>query len=239
MKIGVIIQARMGSTRLPGKVLKKLADKEVLWHVVERLKQSKHLNEIIVATTTKQEDEEISAFCERHNITCFKGDEFDVLNRYYEAAKVNNLDIIVRVTSDCPLIDPIVVDQLIETLLEGNYDYVSNSFEKTFAKGLECSAFTFNALQRCVLEATNPSHREHVVLYMRENPTLFKTKGIRNEKDESDFRITLDEDDDYKLLSIVYNELYETNNIISIKQALAFIEQYNLKSINANVVQKS
>lgn len=239
MKIGVIVQARMGSTRLPGKVMKKLSGKEVLWHVVERLKKSKYINEIIIATTDKQQDDTIAAFCAQHQVTCFRGEELDVLKRYYDAAKSNKLDIIVRVTSDCPLIDPAVVDRLIETLIEGDLEYVSNSFEKTYAKGLECSAFTFKALERCMKEAVKPEHREHVVLYMRENPTLFATAGVRNTSDDSDFRITLDEEDDYKLLSMIYDQLYIENEIIPIGQALEFITNNNLKSLNAHVEQKS
>ncbi len=239
LKIGVIVQARMGSTRLPGKVMKKLSGKEVLWHVIERLKKSKYVNKIVIATTVQKEDEIISTFCKQHNIICFRGEELDVLKRYYDAAKVNELDIIVRVTSDCPLIDPTVIDQLIETLIKGDFEYVSNSFEKTFAKGLECSAFTFKALERCHKEAIKPEHREHVVLYMRENFTMFKTHGIINSQNDSDFRITLDEESDYKLLSIIYNQLYKEDSIISVKEALNFILKNNLKIINANVEQKS
>lgn len=239
MKIGVIVQARMGSTRLPGKVMYKLSGKEVLWHVVERLKESKYVNDVIIATTEKQQDEVIETFCAQHNVLCYRGDELDVLKRYYDAAKFNKLDIIVRVTSDCPLIDSSIVDKLIETLIEGNLEYVSNSFEKTYAKGLECSAFTLKALERCMKEAVKPEHREHVVLYMRENPTLFATTGIRNTKDESDFRITLDEEDDYKLLSIIYDQLYIENEIIPIEHALEFITNNNLKTLNAHVEQKS
>lgn len=239
MKIGVIVQARMGSTRFPGKVMKKLCDKEVLWHVVERLKKSIHVNDVIIATTEKQQDEIIAEFCEKHSVKCFRGDELDVLKRYYDAANSNKLDIIVRVTSDCPLIDPTVVDRLIEMLIEEDLEYVSNSFEKTYAKGLECSAFTFKALERCMREAVKPEHREHVVLYMRENPTLFATAGICNLKDDSDFRITLDEEDDYKLLSIIYNHLYIENEIIPVEEVLEFINNNNLKIVNAHVEQKS
>lgn len=239
MKVGVIVQARMGSTRLKGKVLKELSGRPVLWHVVERLKHSKYLNEIIIATTENLEDNSIVDFCSEHKISCFRGEELDVLKRYYDAAQNYKLDIVVRVTSDCPLIDPQIVDSLIKTLVEGNFDYVSNSFEKTFAKGLECSAFTFEALKKCMENARKSEHREHVVLYMRENINLFKTFGIKNSKDESDYRITLDEIDDYRLLNLVYERLYKENSIINVKEALIYIEENNLKIMNAHVEQKS
>lgn len=239
MNTGVIIQARMGSTRLPGKVMKKLAGKEVLWHVVDRLKRSKHLKQIIVATTTNVMDDEIVEFCKKNNILYYRGDEKDVLKRYYEAAKYYKLDVGVRVTSDCPLIHPIVVDTLIEELSNKHLDYVTNSFKSTFARGLECSAFTFEALEKCFLEATLEPHREHVVLYIRENLNLFRTKGIENHTNESNYRVTLDEEADYTLLNMIYNNLYEEGQIIPIDNALKYILQNDLFHINNQVKQKS
>lgn len=238
-KIGVIIQARTGSTRLPNKVLLPLGNKTVLENVVERIKYCNLVDEIIVATTDSAKDNPIVELCTSNRIDCYRGSESNVLSRYYEAAKAYNLDIIVRVTSDCPLIDPKVIDELLVNLMDDQADYVTNSMPPSFARGLECSAFTFNALREAYLNATTDYHKEHVVIYIRENHEKFKIKNVKNSRDDTKYRITLDELDDYKLLKIIYDDLYKENEIISVEQALTYIVKHDLIGVNAHVEQKS
>lgn len=240
LKVGVIVQARMGSTRLPGKVLKKLGSKTVLENVVERLQYCKKVDTIIVATTDKNQDNLIEKICKDINIFCFRGSEWDVLNRYYKAAEMFDLDIIVRVTSDCPLIDPTIIDNLVNTLIKGkNLDYVTNSMPPTFARGLECSAVTFKALKKSDREAILPFHREHVMTYIRENKEVFNIVNISNEKNDTKYRITLDEELDYIVLRKIYDALYKEGEIIDINHALNYLEKKKLYKVNENVQQKS
>ncbi|SCY86667.1 cytidylyltransferase domain-containing protein [Alkaliphilus peptidifermentans] len=240
VKVGVIIQARMGSTRLYGKVMKILGDKPVLWHVVERVKRAKLVDTIIIATT-ETKNKEIVKFCVENNILCFCGSEENVLDRYYNAAKKYELDAIVRVTSDCPLIDPLVIDKLIETYLNNRdkYDYISNSISRTYPRGLECSIFSFYALEESWKKATKPHHKEHVVLYIRENYEKFSSLNIYNETDLSHLRWTLDTNEDYVFLTNVFNNLYKSSDIFTTDEVLKLLrDQPDLIKINAHIEQK-
>ncbi len=206
-KILIICQARFGSTRLPGKVLKKVGDRELLWYEIKRLQLVKTQNTIILATTKTEKDKEIMYFANNNNINCFLGSEDDVLDRFYQAAKEYNGDIIVRITGDCPLIDPDVIDQAINIFLEGDYDYVSNVEEnkETYPDGLDVEVFSFQALERAHREAKWQSEREHVTPYIRKNSDKFSLKHFRNKEDLSSFRLTVDTPEDYEFLSYIIN----------------------------------
>lgn len=241
LNIGVIIQARMGSTRLPGKVMKLLGNKPVLWHVIERIKYSELVNEIIIATTNSAHDKVIVDFCINNDIKYYCGSEEDVLDRYFNAAKKFQLDAVIRVTSDCPLIDPKVIDELVETFIENQHkaQYVTNSIIRSYPRGQECSIFSMNALKISWNEATEVHQREHVVLYIRENPKKFGVLNIENEKDLSNFRWTLDTEEDYLFLSEIYDNLYESNKIITTKAVLSLLERKpHLININNHIKQK-
>jgi len=220
MRIGAIIQARSASTRLPGKVLKYLpfnSEVTVLGQVIRRLKKSNMLDEIIVATSTDIIDECIVDIALGENISIFRGSMINVLERYYQAAEHYNLDIVVRITSDCPCVDPIIVDDLIVKHLESDSDYTSNTLVRTYPVGLDVEVFNFNALDKCMNYAVDDLDKEHVTRFIYNNPDLFKIKNILacEECFNPDIRITLDTWDDYMLLSAVYDYLYEVDNFFS------------------------
>ena len=195
MKIGAIIQARMGSTRLPEKVMKNLQGKTVLEHVIERVKQSKLIDEIIIATTTHERDAVIEAEALRCGVKSFRGSEDDVLSRYYYAAKENNIDVVVRITSDCPLIDPEIIDNIVIFYENNNYDIVTNAgsdvANRTYPRGLDVEIFSFDILENAYNNASEKYQREHVTPYIYEvtqNRFYYKKKIIARQ--EREIRVT-------------------------------------------------
>ncbi len=199
----LIVQARMGSTRLPGKVLKEVCGKPLLEILLGRLKRATKVNEVIVATSIKEADTAIVELCHRLRTAVFQGSEEDVLNRYYEAAKFFKGTTVIRITADCPLMDPALVDQIIGSFKD--CDYVSNTLERSFPKGLDVEVFSFEALERANQEASDPYDREHVTPYIR---THFKTKNIRYHEDRSSDRWTVDTPEDFELIQKILEKLY-------------------------------
>lgn len=165
--LAAIIQARMGSTRLPKKVMLNILEKPILWHVINRVSKASLIDKLIVATTTNNEDDAIVEFCKNNGILFFRGSENDVLDRYYQCAKEYNITDIARITADCPLHDPNVIDMIIKEYMGNDYDYVSNSIEYTFPDGLDVEIFSFDALKIAWENAKLVSEREHVTPYMR------------------------------------------------------------------------
>ena len=199
MKIAAIIQARMSSKRLPNKVMLPLSGKPVLEHVIERLKYSKIIQDIIVATSSDISDQKIVDYCKKKKINFFCGNLTDVLDRYYQAAKKNNIDVVVRITSDCPLIDPEVVDEVLKNFFLNDYDLFSLGGE--FPDGLDCQVFKFSALAKSWDEATLKSDREHVGTYIENtNPKSFKTGALKKFKNLQNYRWTIDQIEDYEFL---------------------------------------
>jgi spore coat polysaccharide biosynthesis protein SpsF len=207
MKIVAIIQARMGSTRLPGKIMKEVLGKPILWYVVERVKKSKKVTDVIVATSANKEDDVVEEYLEKLNVKVYRGSDSDVLARYYGAAKSSGADAIVRVTSDCPVIDPDLIDEMIELFMKEPCDYASNTVERTFPDGLDVEVFTFKALEKAYNEATIPIEREHVTPYIWKNPRLFKSKQLKDGQDFSHYRWTIDWEQDYVLIKKIYTML--------------------------------
>lgn len=212
MKIVAIIQARMSSTRLPGKVLKELGDKTVLEHVIQRAGAAEEINEIIVATTTKNEDDKIVALCRKIHIPFFRGDENDVLSRYFKAATEHHADVIVRITSDCPLLDPELLSKMIRVFLEKqkseSLDYLSNTLKRTFPRGLDIEIFSYEVLKRMHQEAQKKEDREHVTLYLITQPNQFRKENYEDKQDYSYYRWTLDTMEDFEFIQSVYHSLY-------------------------------
>lgn len=198
-----IIQARMGSTRLPGKIMLNLLGKTVLWHVVNRVSKAKLINGLIVATTVNSEDDIIAEFCKNNDILVFRGSEKDVLDRYYQCAKEYKVKNIVRITSDCPLHDPNVMDIVISEYLRGNYDYVSNTIKYTFPDGFDVEVFSFEALVEAWEDAKLPSEREHVTLYIKNNKKFQKKNIFSNNKYPAN-RCSLDYMEDYEFMKRIY-----------------------------------
>lgn len=242
MKVAAIIQARMGSTRLPGKVMKKLSGKTVLSHVIERVRQSNLIEEIIIATTTHDRDNIIEEEAVKCGSKVFRGSEKDVLSRYYFAAKEYKVDIIVRITSDCPLIDPYVIDKIINFYQNSQYDLVTNAgadlSKRTYPRGLDTEVFSFEVLENAFLNGKEDYHREHVTPFIYENSD--NVYYFKNEIDYSNHRWTLDTEEDFKLISEIYNKLYIGSHDFYLNEIIELLkEDTDLYKINAHIEQKN
>ncbi|MCT4585621.1 MAG: GNAT family N-acetyltransferase [Peptostreptococcaceae bacterium] len=205
--IGVIIQARYNSTRLKGKVMKKILNKPLLYYSVKRSCISKYVDKTIVAISDSKDDIKIKKWCDDNNIISFIGSENNVLERYYKTAIENNLKIIVRVTSDCPFVDPKIIDMLILQYLNSDCDYISNRIKnRTWPHGLDVEIFSFKALKKAYKEASE-DEKQHVTTYILKNPTIFKLKEVVLNEDMSEYRLTVDYEEDFKLSKILLEEL--------------------------------
>ena len=207
MKIAAIIQARMGSSRLPGKVMMKLDEYPTLYHVVNQLRVSKFLDEIIIATSTEKQDDLIFEYAKKNHLLVFRGDEKDCLDRYYQCAKKFNVDIIVRIPADKPLIDPNLVDDLLEKFLKTKYDYASNWLTKNVPSGTEVEAVTFNALSKSWKEAISQNNREHVTQYIYENPNKFSILNLKYNDMPINLKYSLDTPEDLIFIKQVFDEI--------------------------------
>jgi spore coat polysaccharide biosynthesis protein SpsF (cytidylyltransferase family) len=223
--IAAIIQARMGSTRLPGKTMMKISGKPLLFHVIERAKRSKLIEKIIVATTDGKEDDAIEKKSVEYGASVFRGSRDDVLDRYYQAARKYKADVIVRITADDPLKDPEVVDKAIKSFLSGKYDYVNNFSEPTYPEGLDVEVFSFSALEKAWKEAAKPSEREHVTPYIWGNPRNFRLHCVKNGKDLSGMRWTIDYPKDLSFARTVYKYLYREGKIFLMGDVLDLLQR--------------
>ncbi|WP_252312056.1 cytidylyltransferase domain-containing protein [Sinobaca sp. H24] len=239
MKVVAIIQARMGSTRLPGKVLKEINNKPLLEYQFERLKQTKKIDQLIIATTTNKADDPIIEFCKNNNLSYFRGSENDVLSRYYEAAKKYNADTVVRLTADCPIIDPSVVDDIILTFENNEHDYVSNTLKRFYPRGMDTEVFAFDALEKAHKNADKPFEREHVTPYIYLNPKIFHLHNLEYVTDQSAHRWTVDTEEDFLLIEKILGHFHAEANTFSMEDTLSYINKHpELKEINATIEQK-
>lgn len=206
-RVVAVIQARMGSSRLPGKVLLDLSGRTMLARVVRRAGRASRIDEVVVATSVAPGDDPIVAECERLGVACFRGSEQDVLRRYYEAAAHHRADAVVRITSDCPLIDPEVTDRVIGAFFEHVPDYASNILRRTYPRGLDTEVMTRATLARAFHEATEPYQRTHVTPYIYQHPESFRLLGVTGSPDESAHRWTVDSPDDLELIRAVYERM--------------------------------
>lgn len=215
----------------------------MLWHIVDRLSHSKIIDEIIVATTNLPEDDLVQEFCERNNILFYRGSSEDVLSRYYEAANKFKTDIVIRITSDCPVIDPLIVDNMLEYFFTENQlsalDYLSNVLPRTFPRGLDTEIISFNSLARSYNEATLQLEREHVTPYIYNHPEKFSIKYFVNEKNYSFHRWTVDTEKDFRLIEEIYKELYGKKELFLFEDILKLFDaRPELIGINQDVEQK-
>ncbi|WXR62336.1 GNAT family N-acetyltransferase [Peptostreptococcaceae bacterium AGR-M142] len=235
--IGVIIQARYNSTRLKGKVLKNILDKPLLYYSVKRSSLSKYADKVIVAISNSDDDDKIKLWCDENNIISYVGDEHNVLRRYYEAAKENNLNTIIRVTSDCPFVDPKIIDMLILEFLNFDYDYISNRVvERTWPHGLDVEIFSFEALKKAYNEAVLDIEKEHVTSYILKNKDIFRAKESKLDKNLSNFRLTVDYEEDFELSKILLENLIKKSGIdFDWKDIIKFMKKNkDLVKINEN-----
>ena len=239
MKIVAIIQARMGSTRLPGKALKDIHGRTMLARVVRRAGRSALINNLVVATTEKKADDAIVSECDSLGISCFRGSEDDVLDRYYQAAMAFSADSIVRITSDCPLIDPEIIDNVVLAFLNNGPDYASNTIESTYPRGLDVEAFTFDALKKAWCDASEDFQHVHVTPYIYQHPEQFKILSVSGEENWSNYRWTVDTREDLMLVRAVY-EMIDKDDRFSWKDVLElFKNKPNLAEVNRHIRQKS
>jgi len=237
-KVVAIIQARMGSSRLPGKVLANIQGQPMLWYVLRRTQAARTLDEVVIATTTEPDDDAIVAFCNEQGAKHFRGSQHDVLDRYYHAACQYNARAVVRITSDCPLIDPEIVDKTVRAFLNEQPDYASNSLVRTYTRGLDTEVMTFAALQLAWTEAGQPYQRAHVTPYIYENPGKFKLLSVRSEQNYSSCRWTVDTPEDLELVRAIYSR-FEDKNIL-LGDVLKLMEREpQLAEINRSVAQKA
>lgn len=203
-----ILQARMSSRRLPGKVLRPILGRPMLALQLERVRRCRELDRLIVATSTDPSDEPIAALCAGEGIGCFRGSLEDVLDRYHQAALPLRPDHVVRLTADCPLADPALIDQVIQFHIEGGHDFTSNAIVRTFPAGLDVGIFRLAVLTDAWREAKRPDEREHVTLFMRRNAARYRIGAYRDAQDRSGYRWTVDEQADFDLVRTIYERLY-------------------------------
>lgn len=237
-KIVAIIQARLGSSRLPRKVLLPLAGKTVLQCVIERVRRSRLINEVIVATTIAKEDLEVVKLCADLSVRVFCGSCDDVLDRYYQAARLIRPEHIVRITSDCPLIDPLVIDSIIQEHLLHSGDYTSNTIKETYPDGQDAEVFTLEALKKTWQNAKLSSEREHVTPYMRKYPNIFKLYNVEYKEDLSQKRWTIDNPEDYDFITAIYNGLNNQGFIFTMHDILLFLKDNpGIEKINHHIMR--
>lgn len=231
-----IIQARMGSSRLFGKVLEELAGKTVLWHVIHRVAKSKLIDEIIVATSYKKADLQIVKYCAEQGIRIFIGSEDDVLDRYYQAAKLFQPDNVIRITADCPLHDAHVIDTVIEKHIREDNDYTSNTIKETFPDGLDCEVIKFSILEEAWKKARLSSEREHVTPFIINSN--YKKGCVVNSINRGKERWTLDTDKDYEFIKTVFDELYAENPEFNADEVYALLDaKPEIRKINSDIIR--
>lgn len=236
MNVAAIIQARVGSTRLPNKVLKEIAGRTVLEHVINRVKAASKIDDIIVATTVNKEDRKIVKICNDLGCSVFCGSEEDVLDRYYQAAKSFKVRHIVRITADCPLIDSSIIDEVVGKHLKEQADYTANVIKETYPDGLDVEVFTFNSLKKAFMNAQLLSEREHITPYIRKHREVFKIVNVEYSENLSDKRWTLDEEADYQFIKYVYKGLFNKNPLFGMKEIIEFLkENPEIEKLNMHI----
>lgn len=239
MKTVIIVQARLTSTRLPGKVLLPLAGAPMLTRLIERLRRVKQADAIVIATTHNTTDDPIAALCGQLGVPCHRGSEHDVLSRYADSAREHGADVVVRITSDCPLIDPALVDQLISTYREGDCDYVSNMLPPTWPYGMAVEVFTATALLEAHAEATQDSEREHVTPFIYWHPERYRLRNVESPTDLSAQRWTVDTPEDYELVRRLFERLYPVDPRFSLADVQKVMEAHpDWMCINQHIQQK-
>lgn len=241
LKIVVIVQARQGSTRLPGKVMLPVLNKPLLGYLIDRVKGSKLIHEVIVATTELENDDSIVLFCEQMHIPCFRGSVADVLGRYLAAAQMASADVIVRITGDCPLACPEVIDKVVSRYLS-HYplvDYVANTVKRTYPRGLDVEVFSYACLKTAAEKSKLASEREHVTPYIYHHPDIFNIESVVDSADHSHFRWTVDTPEDFQLISKLISTLYPQKPLFTFEDLLHLLQRHpEWQHINSQIQQK-
>jgi spore coat polysaccharide biosynthesis protein SpsF len=246
-RVIAIVQARMGSSRLPGKVAKEIMGKPMLAYLIERLKYAKEVDQIVIATSDKENDDRVAEIAKNERVSVYRGSEDDVLSRYIEAAKEFQADVIIRITGDCPLIDPVTVDKAVVEFLNSKVEYLRlNVDDDGYPRGLDTEVFGFDTLlrvQELVMKEErsrdNP-YREHVTFYINKYPEEFKVKVHQPPKRlKRNYRLCIDEDKDFNLIKEIYETLYHEDSIIDILDVISLLDDNpELSQRNIDVEQK-
>lgn len=240
-RVVAIIQARVGSTRLPGKIFKIVSGKPMLEHMINRALYSKMLDDIVLAIPDSYLNDELAEFAGDFNINCFRGNEDDVLSRYYNAASKFKGEVVVRLTSDCPLIDSEIIDSTVRTHLDGKCDYTYKGPNSGFPRGVDTEVFNFETLEKVYKEAKLKYEREHVTPYIYTHPEIFKINLIKAEEryNYPQLRLTVDTEEDLTLIRTIYENLYPTKQNFCLLDIINFLaERPDLVIINAYIKQK-
>ncbi|MFC1652395.1 cytidylyltransferase domain-containing protein [Planctomycetota bacterium] len=236
MSVTAIIQARTGSARLPNKVLLDLEGRTMLERVVERASLAKSIDNVVVATTVDMSDLQIVALMSGNGIRIYCGSEIDVLDRYYQAAKLCHAQHVVRITADCPVIDPQVIDRVVGRYFESEADYCSNTLVETYPDGQDVEVFSYSVLQAAWTEAVLPSEREHVTPFIKKNSGRFRLISCEHEPDLSHLRWTIDEPRDYEVIQIFYRELNSKNATFGMAEILEYLDKRpSIQAINQGI----
>jgi len=220
-----ILQARASSRRLPGKVLKPILGRPMLERQIERLRRARRLDRLVVATSSDASDDAIAALCQSLAVDCFRGSLDDVLDRFYQAARPYAPRAVVRLTGDCPLADPQVIDRLIDMHLTGGFDYTSNVVKRSYPDGLDAEVMEFHCLEAAWREATLPSEREHVTPFIRSQRERYRFGDLVQPQDLSDGRWVVDDPEDFAFVSAIYEALYPANPAFTTADILALLKQ--------------
>lgn len=241
MKIVATVEARLASSRLPGKVLKPILGRPMLALLVERVRRARTVNEVVVATTTQPPDEAIVQCAVEAGARAFRGSEEDVLDRVLSAAEANGADVIIELTGDCPFVDPGIIDQAVEIYLTGEYDYVSNVVERTYPRGLDTQVFSTATLRLVSQSTRDPADREHVSLHIYEHPDRFRLGHFHAppELSHPEWRWTVDTPEDFDMVRRVYEALYPENPSFRSADVVRYLlEHPDVASLNQRVLQK-
>jgi len=240
-KILCLVQARMGSTRLPGKVLKLLNGVPMICIIMRNLQRSKQITKSMVVTSDTSKDDILVDCLKKYNIEYSRGSEKDVLSRFYNAAGKEKADLIVRITADCPLLDPEVVDRIIGEAVANNTDYCSNAEVRTFPRGYDVEVFTFGILKKMFFDTKDPDDLEHVTLFIHKNLNLFNTLNVTapENKHHSEWRVCVDTEEDFRLIEKIF-EHYKNKDLIKYDDIIDLFEKHpELPKINSTVKQKT
>lgn len=234
--IVAVIQARIGSSRLPNKVMKEVDGKPLIGYLIERLSLAKHIDKIVLATSTNQENDGLAKYVESLGIDVFRGDENDVLSRFQQVAKRYNATDIVRITGDSPLLDPEICDDLITYYLENKLDYAFLS--ERFCEGVDCEVVSSSALLKLEDYALKPSHHEHVTLYIYQHPELFNFSFLENGSDDAKYRFTVDNKEDLFVVTHILQDMNKTNCFYSTQKVKCFLDKNpEVSNVNSHIVR--
>ena len=236
-KITVIIEARTGSSRLRNKVVAEIEGKPMIFYVIDRVKQIKSVEQIILATTQEKNDKILIEIAKQNSIGIFTGDSMDVLNRDYQCALQNNADPIIRITGDCPLIDPDIVEEMLEFYLKNNYDYISNRINPKYPDGLDVEIYSFKTLQMVEQNAKLSSERALVTTYITKNPKIFKIFSYENQEDLSGHRWTVDEQNDLEFVRKIYSIMKPKTNFSMNEIIEILVKNPELLKINSGIMR--